>query len=70
LYFIIIEGGVSLEQLVRRLEGLSQDAAKGVISDHGSPAEDDKENEQEEDDESSHIEDWPDVHELPRGYDS
>jgi hypothetical protein len=57
LYFIIIEGGVSLERLVRGVEGLRQDAAKGVVSEHGSPAEDDKENEQEDENESSHIED-------------
>ena len=45
----------------------SQDAAKGVVSEHGSPAEDDKEDEQEDDDESSHIENWSDVHDSPEG---
>jgi hypothetical protein len=51
------EGGSTLERLVRGVEGLCQDAAKGVVSEHGSPAEDDKENEQEDENESSHIED-------------
>ena len=38
---MFLSGGANLERLVRGVEGLRQDAAKGVVSEHGSPAEDD-----------------------------